>query len=731
MKKLISLVLVTFIFLLLIPMGLYAADQTPNINAAASRIEAQNTSIEVYPTDKIDYDNPWINLTRVTIIFKNEDQGSVYRNAGDIVNFFIKSSGSNEIGWVDKNDNDDYESGEEMNAALGSNTGFYAKGIRLNRGGTVTFYIGSRIPGSPEIKVYTDNNGIPETLIGTVHPKIAAGKGSLIMTAFDEKGKPLSGNSGSISDHFKLDAGVSVELQAALRSGGLPVEGKTVTFRKAVGIDDYSIIRTVITDADGIASIEHKSEKAGFQSYQVSAEGFDSRELFFEYSPGRPGYVELLTADEKLLVKNDEYEIRARVTDDYGNPIFSNGEKVVEFSVGNTPEFSKYFGFSGAQASTDRDGIAVFKFTPDRLGKYRLRCQSINKRGSDYIDVEAVSFSKATSLRFTLVKGEEEIPAVQYTESKIDGSLQFVGRLMVKRVNAAGAEVIVKGSDVHNLTFISSNPDAVVIDADGDIAVKDKNYSGVIKVSVTDNKNSISGEYTLKVVGPPASIRPTARVNGKKAEIILRYIDHDGNDTYYLVNEEYKLKLPATGLATASMLPFNKTGKATFLLLADEYKEYSLSVSAGRSLITKTFQVQFKPALVAKPIIGARRVNMFIGMAGYTQDGVAKVTDVPPFIKDGRTFVAVRPIGDAFGASIDWNDATQTVVLTRPDMTVTIVIGSSRITAVKDGVTTVITADVPAFIQDGRTVLPFRAVGDAFGVLVSYDAATQAVGYSQ
>ena len=129
-----------------------------------------------------------------------------------------------------------------------------------------------------------------------------------------------------------------------------------------------------------------------------------------------------------------------------------------------------------------------------------------------------------------------------------------------------------------------------------------------------------------------------------------------------------------------------------------------------------------------------KKVVMFIGSQGYTRDGEARLTDVAPFIKDGRTFVAVRPIADAFGVTpenIGWNEATQTVTLVRDDMTVTIVIGSNEIEVVEDGVVSTVEADVPAFIADGRTVLPFRAVGDAFGVTTNWDEASQSVTYEQ
>jgi hypothetical protein len=130
---------------------------------------------------------------------------------------------------------------------------------------------------------------------------------------------------------------------------------------------------------------------------------------------------------------------------------------------------------------------------------------------------------------------------------------------------------------------------------------------------------------------------------------------------------------------------------------------------------------------------------MFIGATGYVQDGAAKTTDVAPFIKDGRTFVAVRPIAEAFGADIqvvaNADGTTKTVILKNAAVTVTIEIGG-KVTKTVDGVTTEVATDVPAFITGaGRTVLPFRAVGDAFGVKVdatfNADGTTASVTYTK
>lgn len=128
---------------------------------------------------------------------------------------------------------------------------------------------------------------------------------------------------------------------------------------------------------------------------------------------------------------------------------------------------------------------------------------------------------------------------------------------------------------------------------------------------------------------------------------------------------------------------------------------------------------------------GSKAVSMVIGSTIYQADGKSRVTDLAPFIKDNRTFVAVRPAAEAFGAAINWNESSRTVTLTRPDITVVIAVGSQTIIVVKDGATTAFLADVPPFIQGNRTVLPIRAVGEAFGATVNYDAVARVVCFTQ
>ena len=106
-----------------------------------------------------------------------------------------------------------------------------------------------------------------------------------------------------------------------------------------------------------------------------------------------------------------------------------------------------------------------------------------------------------------------------------------------------------------------------------------------------------------------------------------------------------------------------------------------------------------------------------------TLDGEQVAFDQPPVIQEGRTLVPMRAIFEAMGASVDWDGATRTVTSTRGDVTIVLTIDSSTMT--RNG--QAIALDVPAQILNGRTLVPIRAIGDAFGADVKWDGATRSV----
>ncbi len=95
-----------------------------------------------------------------------------------------------------------------------------------------------------------------------------------------------------------------------------------------------------------------------------------------------------------------------------------------------------------------------------------------------------------------------------------------------------------------------------------------------------------------------------------------------------------------------------------------------------------------------------------------------------PFVDNSnRTQVPFRQAMEAFGAEVNWEKETNSAVAIKDGITVKVPIGVKEI--YKNGVK--IENDTAALIKNNRTYLPIRAVLEAFGAEVTWDAKSQTV----
>ena len=87
-----------------------------------------------------------------------------------------------------------------------------------------------------------------------------------------------------------------------------------------------------------------------------------------------------------------------------------------------------------------------------------------------------------------------------------------------------------------------------------------------------------------------------------------------------------------------------------------------------------------------------------------------------PVIKDGRVLVPLRAIFEAMGATVAWDGNAQKAASSKNGTTVEITIGSNVL--YKNGAA--VALDVPAQLIDGYTMVPVRAVAEAFGADVAW-----------
>ena len=100
-----------------------------------------------------------------------------------------------------------------------------------------------------------------------------------------------------------------------------------------------------------------------------------------------------------------------------------------------------------------------------------------------------------------------------------------------------------------------------------------------------------------------------------------------------------------------------------------------------------------------------------------TYDGENISFDVQPEIVDDRVMVPMRTIFETFGAKVKWDSDTQTITAKKKSKTIQMTIGSSDMT--KNDET--YSFDVSPIIEDGRTLVPIRAISDMLELDVEWN----------
>lgn len=97
--------------------------------------------------------------------------------------------------------------------------------------------------------------------------------------------------------------------------------------------------------------------------------------------------------------------------------------------------------------------------------------------------------------------------------------------------------------------------------------------------------------------------------------------------------------------------------------------------------------------------------------------------DVNPRLENGTTLVPMRAVFEALGAQVSFNSGNSTVTAVKNGKSVSMKIGSCDATVNGEAVQ----LSAAPVIENGRTLVPLRIVGEAFGVDVDWDEAAYAV----
>ncbi len=250
--------------------------------------------------------------------------------------------------------------------------------------------------------------------------------------------------------------------------------------------------------------------------------------------------------------------------------------------------------------------------------------------------------------------------------------------------------------------------------ADLDASIKDKLISfkpDIVIFQFAENAATVStkstanafrqfGEYCMKTVPGIQVVYCTPALGSEAKAIAIRQAAEE------------------TGCHLAELIKFNKS----------EYKAIGQFSHAG---------VAGHPSDKGMEAIGtelAKTVNVLIGKLLNPDQVTVKVDNVYvdcseygvlPQIINSRTMVPLRSIFEALGANVEWHAPTSTAISTIGDDKVEITIGEKKIK--KNGEYLETEIDVPAQIVDSRTLVPVRAISEAYDCTVEWDADTRTV----
>ena len=122
-------------------------------------------------------------------------------------------------------------------------------------------------------------------------------------------------------------------------------------------------------------------------------------------------------------------------------------------------------------------------------------------------------------------------------------------------------------------------------------------------------------------------------------------------------------------------------------------------------------------------VSAAAAVSAADGISVVINDKPVEFGDVAPQIIEGRTMVPLRAIFEALNATVEWDDVTKTVKSAKGETTISLTIGENKL--IKNGEAKEL--DVPAQIVDSRTLVPVRAISEAFDCKVDWEDSTKTV----
>lgn len=476
------------------------------------------------------------------------------------------------------------------------------------------------------------------------------------------------------------------------------------------------------------------------------------------YNPGGQNNYYLKRADipelssgnkDKLTIAVVDNELIRQAMESFEKevvPVAPSSMKVTVDTKGGTSNRTFTVTFDDGYVMGANDQLAYEQFDKDG--------DPVPGTNTKYVDVTGVKDGKFTFTR----SFDEDTASVKFTFERNDvadknltatvklaspyGDLDYydftfdTGSLVERGQDVAGTVYYVnkegKRYDITDECLFAVTPsnlvEAITDSSDCGFTVKeDAELNKVITITALFNGNKVASQnFTIVEDAEPGDVKmnrtsynageetgieftllddkgQTMKLDFFPSDINIRWIDSSVSDPGFRVNlTDHGASITTKGkLLTSITCDKPCTGKFEITFTDDKGHAYQV--------VSDTFTFKDPDA---EPE-GAKKVVVTIGSTTMQVDGKNKTIIAPPIIDNGRTYVPLRAISEAFGATVDWKQATNLITIDRGDTH--IVMTPYKLAYTLNGQEKMM--DVAPYISTAyaSTMVPVRFIADAFG----------------
>ena len=491
--------------------------------------------------------------------------------------------------------------------------------------------------------------------------------------------------------------------------------------------------KSAVTNSMGQIDFDLSGSREGTYYVFLSCDGFEVK-LQVTVGNTAAAYIAIDSQPDApiaLFGNSDDLDIKVNLTDINGNVVTGASPEGAKNAFDNT---TKYVSFTEKPAGTNlKDKDLSLAYNSD--DEYYVKvAQTFDKEGTYEIKV-VLDNGNYVVVPFEVKRFETPVQILlDYNQSSIE--LNGTSNVpSVKYVDANG----VKQNARNKVTIAATGYAIAKFDtSNGRITVKnDEKYIGqTITVTAVDSRYNLTATQTLTVADEAQGIKfdtNKAQVNVNN-KIDFHVTDANGNTVALGNNADVKevnfiITSKPEGAKVSAVTSGNykkdlqSEGKATMALTSDKEGEVTVQVLVSVEAVSENsttglvnkYYTGTETFKVTKEIGKGSAVVMTIGSATMVVNDTTVAIDSPAMIKDNRTFVPVRALMEAFGATVDFDEATNKVTIKADGKTIELTLGSTVMTVGDKAVT----MDVAAFAtNEGRTMVPVRAIAEAAGYTV-------------